>query len=245
MVRSSPDSIFKKFKSLVKGTPAVTLENCNTFVNNLKKISKTPRVLVVGGGTLGLGSNALYEDESIQLTSIDVYRTDLTDLVCDGHYLPFKESYFDGVWIQAVLEHVVEPQVVVSEIYRVLDKNGLVYAETPFMQQVHEGAYDFSRYTVLGHRYLFRDFDVICIGGVGGAEVALSWSLRYFVLAITNNTKLAKLVGFFSTLLLRPFSFLVKKESLYDSSSGVFFLGRKSTHRVTHREVVELYSGKL
>ena len=152
---------------------------------------------------------------------------------------------FDGVWIQAVLEHVVEPQVVISEIYRVLNKNGLVYAETPFMQQVHEGAYDFSRYTVLGHRYLFRDFDEISIGGAGGAEVSLSWSLKYFILAITNSAKLAKLTGIISTLLLKPFSFLIKKESLYDSSSGVFFLGRKSTHRLTHKELIRLYSGKI
>tara|TARA_B110000879_G_C11161666_1_gene509397 strand:- start:1348 stop:2283 length:936 start_codon:yes stop_codon:yes gene_type:complete len=245
VVRSSPDTALKKIKSWVRGVSNVTIKNCNAFVDNLKKNNKNPRVLVIGGGTLGLGSDALYEDKSIVCTSVDIYKTNLTDLVCDGHYLPFKGSYFDGVWIQAVLEHVVEPQAVISEIHRVLKSNGIVYAETPFMQQVHEGAYDFSRYTVLGHRYLFRDFDEISIGGNGGAEVALSWSLRYFVLAITNSIRLSKLTGIFFTLVLRPFSFLIKKESLYDSSSGVFFLGRKSTHKLTHKELVRLYSGKL
>jgi SAM-dependent methyltransferase len=41
-------------------------------------------------------------------------------------------------WIQAVLEHALDPPVVVAEIYRVLKPGGLVYADTPFMQRVHE-----------------------------------------------------------------------------------------------------------
>jgi ubiquinone/menaquinone biosynthesis C-methylase UbiE len=32
------------------------------------------------------------------------------------------------VWIQAVLEHVLDPPIVVAEIYRVLRPGGLVYA---------------------------------------------------------------------------------------------------------------------
>ena len=34
--------------------------------------------------------------------------------------------------IYAVLEHVLEPNVVVSEIHRVPKDNGIVYAETPY-----------------------------------------------------------------------------------------------------------------
>ena len=57
--------------------------------------------------------------------------------------------------------------------------------QTPFMQQVHEGAYDFTGYTVLGHRYLFRDFEALDFGGNKGANVALAWSIKIFVWAIT------------------------------------------------------------
>src|SRR5207237_664581 len=31
----------------------------------------------------------------------------------------------------------------------------LVLGDTPFMQQVHEGAYDFTRFALSGHRWLF------------------------------------------------------------------------------------------
>ena len=33
---------------------------------------------------------------------------------------------FDGVWIQAVLEHVLEPETVVAQIHRVMRSSGLV-----------------------------------------------------------------------------------------------------------------------
>jgi len=82
------------------------------------------------------------------------------------HTIFFDASSFDGVIIQAVLEHVVEPNHCVEEIHRVLKENGLVYSETPFMQQVHLGRYDFTRFTHLGHRRLFRKFKEICGGAV-------------------------------------------------------------------------------
>ena len=109
---------------------------------------------------IGSGTDELYSSK-LQIVGTDVYFSPNVDYVADAHYLPFKDAILDGVIIQAVLEHVVEPQLVVSEIHRILKKNGIVYAETPFLQQVHEGAYDFTRFTVLGHRYLFKQFQRI------------------------------------------------------------------------------------
>ena len=131
----------------------------------------------------------------------------------------------------------------VSEIYRVLRPDGIVYAETPFMQQVHEGAFDFTRFTVLGHRYLFRDFEIIDAGGNKGAETVLAWSFRYFIWALTRSRLIARLVGIGTQLLLRPFAKLLSPKALFDSSSGVYFLGRKSSKRISHRELIKLYEG--
>lgn len=80
------------------------------------------------------------------------------DLFCDAHELPFVERVFHGVIITAVLEHVLYPERVVNEIHRVLVDGGAIYSEIPFMQQVHEGAYDFTRYTLSGHRLLMNQF---------------------------------------------------------------------------------------
>ena len=66
-------------------------------------------------------------------------------------------------------------------MYRVLKYDGLVYAETPFMQQVHMGKYDFHRFTHLGHRRLFRDFSQIESGVMCGLGMALACGYYYFI----------------------------------------------------------------
>ena len=59
------------------------------------------------------------------------------------------------MWIQAVLE----PARVVAKIERVLASGGWIYSETQFPQHIHEGAWDITRLTECGHRWLFRRFD--------------------------------------------------------------------------------------
>jgi SAM-dependent methyltransferase len=114
------------------GNP-VAASNCTKFIDLLQQGSEWPIVLVIGGGTIGSGADELYNDRSIELVGTDVYASPHTALVADAHKLPFEDGVFDGVWVQAVLEHVLEPATAVAEIYRVLRREGLVYAETPFM----------------------------------------------------------------------------------------------------------------
>ena len=48
------------------------------------------------------------------------------NLIADAHYLPFPKESYDIIIIQAVLEHVINPYKVVSEIYRILKPNGVI-----------------------------------------------------------------------------------------------------------------------
>ena len=89
----------------------------------------------------------------------DVYIGPEPPVVCDAHNLPFADGTFDAVVCQAVLEHVLDPWRVAQEVRRVLTPDGYVYSEVPFMQQVHEGAFDFTRFTHVGHRRLWHEFD--------------------------------------------------------------------------------------
>jgi len=235
-----------KIKKLLTGESNVTKKNCEKFIFETKKIAKRPRVLIIGSGEEGNGTTNLWGSKDLEIHGLDVYISNTVDILADAHYLPLENNYYDGVWIQAVLEHVIEPTKVVSEIYRVLKSKGLIYAETPFMQQVHEGAYDFTRYTVLGHRYLFRKFQAISYGGNKGSEVVLSWSLKYFVWSISRSKFLSQLVGLVSRLVMKPFGFLVSKASLYDSPSGVYFFGFKDeNYSISHKELIKLYKGNM
>jgi hypothetical protein len=111
------------------------------------------------------------------------------------------------------------------------------------MQQVHEGAYDYTRFTVLGHRFLFKRFECISLGGDKGAGFVLSWSLKYVVWSITRSRLLGQLMYSAMALFSKLIDSVADERSLYDGSSGVFFLGRKSIKTLSHAEVPQLYKG--
>ena len=197
---------------------------------------------LLGPESRGSGTGALYSSD-VQIIGTDIYLSPHVDIVADAHYLPFKDQSFHAVLIQAVLEHVVDPRVVVSEIHRVLKDEGLVYAETPFMQQVHEGAYDFTRYTVLGHRYLFKNFAKIDAGGLDGVGVVLAWSIRSFVAAVTRSRLLAKLIFVPLKYLLTFVERIADPRSLHDANSGSYFMGRKSLITLAQKDLIKEYRG--
>lgn len=213
-------------RALVYSISQTTIRNCDRFVELVKASAIRPKVLIIGSGSSGAGTDRLWGDPSIDRTGIDIYFSPTVDFVADAHYLPFKDKSFEGVWIQAVLEHVASPAEVVAEIGRVLKPGGVVYAETPFMQQVHEGPYDFGRYTVTGHRFLFKNFELIDMGGNGGPCFVLAWSVKYLVWGLTRSKVAGNAAAVPLYLAARFLDRLVSEKSLWDASSGVFFLGQ-------------------
>lgn len=222
-------------------------KNYAGFASLLLRHTDWPRVLVIGGSEAGLGMQSILSVPSIKFIDSDVSFGARTQLICDGHDLPFLDGTLDGVIIQAVLEHVLDPYRIVEEIHRVLKDKGLVYAETPFMQQVHGGKYDFTRFTYLGHRRLFRNFDEISSGAMCGPGMALAWSIMYFLLSFTQTAQARAAVTLVSRLTLfwlKYFDyFLIDKPGTLDSASGYYFMGRKSRTILPDRDLIELYKG--
>jgi SAM-dependent methyltransferase len=235
-------------------TPTVALNlgaasRFRRFREELGNHQRKARVLVVGGGVLGEGMRALSDAEEIDLIETDIYLGPRVMVACDGHHLPFRDAIFDGAVVQAVLEHVAAPHDVVAEIHRVLRPDGIVYAETPFMQQVHEGAFDFTRFTDLGHRRLFRYFSEIARGVAVGPGTALLWSFRYFARSFARSHRTAALLDRSVALAffwLKHFDRrLNSRPGAADAASGLWFLGRKADEPVHDREIVDDYRGLL
>ncbi|PWQ99783.1 class I SAM-dependent methyltransferase [Leucothrix pacifica] len=219
-----------------------TKDNVELLFSELLKKHAKPRVLMVGGGTPGQSMEPFYEDPRIELVSFDIYASDSVQFVADAHDIPLPDNAFDGVIIQAVLEHVLDPEKVVSEIYRVLKDDGIVYAETPFLQHVHEGAYDFTRYTESGHRFLFKNFELIKSGTTAGAGTQLLWAIEYFSRGIfrsRNIGKIFKLLFFW----LQYLDSLIPESYNIDAASGVFFAGRKQSKSISDEAIVSHYGG--
>jgi SAM-dependent methyltransferase len=204
--------------------------------------SRRPRILVIGGGTVGAGLEELYADPTVDLVAFDIYQSPVVQFIADGHAIPLKDGSLDGVVVQAVLEHVLEPSVVAQEIHRVLRSGGVVYADTPFIQQVHEGPYDFTRFTDSGHRYLFRRFERIDSGAVAGAGTALRWSISYFVRALTRSGRLGTIMRL-CFFWLSYLDHILDPEYSIDGASSVFFLGRKTAISITQAEIIDYYQG--
>lgn len=222
-------------------------DNYSEFGKLLLDRSSIPNVLAIGASIVGAGMDTLIERPGIELVESDVAFGPRTTLICDAHCLPFEDKSFDGVIVQAVLEHVVDPWRCVEEIYRVLKDDGLVYAETPFIQQVHGGRYDFTRFTHLGHRRLFRKFEEIASGAVCGPAMALAWSYRYFLLSFTTSRFLRRLIGIFARLtsFFLPYLdyFLIDNPGALDAASAYYFIGRKSDCVLSDRELIKMYKG--
>jgi SAM-dependent methyltransferase len=214
---------------------------------NIERLSSllpgsSPLVLVVGGSTIGNGVDALYTDRRLRVIAFDVYGSPMVQFIADAHQIPFADGSIDAVVVQAVLEHVLDPHQVVGEIHRVLRESGLVYAETPFLQQVHAGPYDFTRYTSSGHRYLFRSFEELAAGPVAGPGTQLLWSVDHLVRGLMRSElagKLARAPLFWLHYLDR----LIPTRFAMDNASAYYFLGRRATRELTPSEIVGYYAG--
>lgn len=236
-------SLRNRITRIVIGTNKAAERYAIEIVRLAKETKVRPRILVIGGGAIGNGAGGLYSDESIELVGTDIYASPNIHVIADGHQLPFADETFNGVWIQAVLEHVLDPARVVAEIRRVLVSGGLVFATIPFMQQVHEGAYDFTRFTMSGHRWLFRSFELIAAGVTQGAGTAFFWSIRYLIRALTGSATLAKVLAFPFFWLRFLDQFTVLRPNA-DSASGTYFFGRKCDTLLSPKEMVTFYENQ-
>jgi SAM-dependent methyltransferase len=241
-VRRRSESRRSKIKDLLSPPKRITSDNVSRFVALLRSDVSSPRVLVIGGGTVGQGMAPLYEASDIQVIAFDLYASPIIHFVADAHNIPLRGGAVDGVIVQAVLEHVLDPTQVAAEIWRVLKPGGLVYSETPFLQHVHEGAYDFTRFTESGHRYLFRHFDLIGSGVCGGPGTQLMWSIDYFVRGLFRSWTAGKLAKF-AFFWLQWFDRLIPESYASDAASGCYFLGRRSAATLSPHDAVNFYRG--
>ena len=204
-------------------------------------------MLVLGARGQRSTLDPMFGDMKMEILYSDVDPNGDVDLFCDAHQIPFRTATFDLVITTAVLEHVVDAPRVAKEIERVTAVGGLVYSELPFLQRVHEGPYDFARYTMSGHRGLFRGFEVHEMGLVSGPGTALLWAIEGLVVAPFTNRRAQLAAKLFVRTLFGWVKYLdfalSNRPGAVDGAAGTFLLGRRSTFQATDADLVAGYRG--
>ncbi len=245
--RENPGSISIFFREIFP-----TLSNNLSSKENFRKLKEllseieSPKILIVGGATITTDTEQIFNEKNIIVES-DIYFGPRTQIILDAHNIPFKDNTFDLIIFQAVLEHVADPYTCVNEAHRVLKDTGIIFAATPFMQQVHMKAFDFTRFTHLGHRRLFRKYKEIDSGISAGSGVALAWSIKYFLFSLSNQKSLRFIFKMISSVLffwLKYVDLITKNnKGSYDGASAFYFIGQKSHEVLTDKQLIKQFRG--
>lgn len=212
--------------------------NATEAVAAVQAANPDAQILVIGAGETSYAGNITYTDVAFGKN---------VRCIADAHDLPFADGSFDLVVACAVLEHVADPARCVAEMWRVLKPDGRAYAETPFLQPVHMREYDFTRFTFLGHRRLFRFFDEIEAGISSGPGMSMAFLLRTSLGNCTKQRALGAALHLTGLVLSYPLRlldyFFARNDGAYDSASAFYFFGQKRETAIHDRDLLQFYRG--
>ncbi len=208
--------------------------------------SDQPLMLVVGGGTTGMIASVLQDSGAVRTVSSDVYWTPQTDVVCDSRQIPLDDGSVDIVLAEGVFEHVLRPADALAEIHRILKPDGLLLFTTPFLLGVHMETMDYQRWTHTGLIDLAREFELLECRPIEGPLVAFAYQLSYVSMALSPARYIGIVkhcVNFFVGW-LKYLGLPLRRRALgEDSASSVYFIGKRSSSRMSDSEINAHFTG--
>ena len=97
--------------------------------------------------------------------------------------LPFNDSSIDTILLTDVLEHLSNPQLMLSESVRILRPNGHVLIFVPFLYWLHEQPHDYFRYTEHALTNLIESSGLVSVEIYpygGGSDVLIDMGNKMF-----------------------------------------------------------------
>ena len=128
------------------------------------------------------------------------------DIFADANKIPLVNKSIDTILSLQVLEHLSEPQKSLSEIKRLLKKNGMLILSTVQYYPLHDEPYDFYRYTKYGLINLLKEqgFKIIKFKEEGNVFILMGQSFNIYLMLVLKkliNTFIGKILA----ILLLPF----------------------------------------
>jgi SAM-dependent methyltransferase len=105
------------------------------------------------------------------------------DLFWDGRAMPLPSESIDCALATEVFEHCPDPELVMSEIARVLKPKGMLFFTVPFLWPLHGSPNDQYRYTPFAiNRHLCNTgFEAINMKALGGWDASLAQMIGLWV----------------------------------------------------------------
>lgn len=144
------------------------------YQDSVNKFAKG-RLLDLGCGKVPLYT--VYKDKASEITCVDWPNSmhdsnNHLDLEHDLNLpIPLPDNNYDTIIFSDVLEHIKNPKDLMSEIARLLDKDGMLLMNVPYYYWLHEEPFDYYRYTEFALRSFLEENDLeeIEIRPIGGA----------------------------------------------------------------------------
>jgi SAM-dependent methyltransferase len=113
---------------------------------------------------------------------IEIRKYAHTDIVITEGPIPLRSGSVDAVISEAVLEHVKNPFLYISEIFRILKPEGKVLLDTAFLQPLHGYPSHYFNTTSYAIRLLFESFtiDKLHVGPHQHPWIMLDWILHAY-----------------------------------------------------------------
>lgn len=127
---------------------------------------------------INLGSGPAILKNRRDIINIDIFAFNQVDMVADAFHLPIKDQSVDVIINTAMLEHVSDPQNIVTEMHRILKKEGEFFCYLPFIVPFHAAPDDFQRWTNEGVKHCFRQFNKVSVSIGAGPTSGMLWVLQ-------------------------------------------------------------------
>lgn len=164
--------------------------------------------------TLDVGSGgSAYDVFFPNRITIDIDEKRRPDIVADAEQMPFDDDTFELILCTEVLEHVKNPETVLSECLRVLAPGGKIILTTRFIYPLHDTPNDYWRFTKYGLAHLFRSWEKVKVQAeTENFETFAVLFQRMAFQATLRINRLTKLLLFLLSSTLPLGNFLIKKE---------------------------------
>ncbi len=193
---------------------------------NFKKISKGDKhkfkIVDIGCGDKPYKS--LFKIRTKSYVGVDL-RED-ADIYAAGENLPVKDRSFDLAVCFQVLEHCNNPEKVVSEMKRVLQKGGYVMVSTHGIWPFHPGPHDYYRWTHEGLRKLFKGFSQVEVTPTMGSYATMIQLVNIELFSLAYRNLLLKFPLLIVMVSLNILGKLILHKGLDHISINYFVLGK-------------------